>query len=236
MGAPAQNGVAWRRFRLLRILRGRWRLFACAALGVGLALLAPESQRATTRALLGWNAGLWIYLLTALFFVGAKADTIRRRAILQDEGRYFILFFASLAAIASLVAIVMEMGEGKNLQGLSKTLHVGLAISTITSSWIFVHLMFAIHYAHEYFIERDQDKLLPPEKRGGIQFPGGEMPDFWDFLYFSFIIGVAAQTADVAITSKGVRRISLLHSIISFVFNTAIVALTINIASSLVAG
>lgn len=235
MGASAQPSASWRRFRLLRILRGRWRFFACAAFGVILALLAPESQRATTRALLGWNAGLWTYLLTALFFVGAKADTIRRRAILQDEGRYFILVFASLAAVASLVAIVVEMGEGKNLQGLSKTLHVGLAVSTITSSWIFVHLMFAIHYAHEYFIERDHEKLLQPDKRGGILFPGGETPDFWDFLYFSFIIGVAAQTADVAITSKGIRRISLLHSIISFVFNTAIVALTINIASSLVA-
>ena len=226
----------WSRYRALRILRGRWLLFACAALGLATYLAPGDGHRATTRALVGWNVGVWTYLLTALFFVGAKADTIRRRAVMQDEGRYLVLVLTSLAAIASLAAIIIEMGDSKTLKGIGQLLHVGLAISTISSSWAFVHLMFAIHYAHEYFIERDHEKTLPPEKRGGIQFPGGETPDFRDFLYFSFIIGVASQTADVSITSKEMRRISLAHSIISFVFNTAIVALTINIASSLVAG
>ena len=230
----AAPNASRKRFLPLRILRGHWRLLACAALGFAAYLLAPAHARFITRALVGWNVGVAAYLIWATSFVGAKAEAIRRRAVAQDEGRFLVLGVTTLAAAVSLAAIVIELGQGKTLQGEARALHVGIAVATITSSWLLVHLMFAVHYAHEYFIERDDEKQLPPEKRGGIRFPGDETPDFWDFLYFSFIIGVAAQTADVAITSKQMRRISLAHSIIAFVFNMAIVALTINIASSLV--
>lgn len=226
----------WGRYRVLRVLRGRWRLFGCMALGCLVGLLTPDLLRATTRALIGWNVGVWTYLVFAMTFVGANAERIRRRAVLQDEGRFFILGLTTLAAVASIAAIVIELGAGKDLHGLPRTLHIGLAIATIASAWFFVHLMFAMHYAHEYFIERDHEKLLLADQRGGIRFPGDDNPDFGDFLYFSFIIGVASQTADVSITSKEMRRISLVHSIIAFFFNTAIVALSINIASSLVSG
>ena len=140
---------------------------------------------------------------------------------------------------------MVELGLIKDLKGLDKQLHVALSASTIVSAWVFIHLTFALHYAHEYFDEvqgaqpdAGRPSARPAKSRGGIAFPGeddadGE-PDYWDFLYFAFIIGVAAQTADVAITSKTIRRTSLGHSVLAFFFNSAILALTINIAAGLI--
>ena len=231
----AQHGATFlRRHLLLRIVSGHWLLFACVTLGVAVALLTPDSLSPVSRALIGWNLGVWTYLAGSLRHLNETGDMIRRRAARQDEGGFAILILCTLAATASIAAIVMEIAGVKDMRGAERLIHVGLALATILGSWFFIHLMFALHYAHEFFTERDHEKALPPDKRGGIAFPGGEQPDFSDFLYFSYIIGVAAQTADVALTSKEMRRISLLHSIVAFFFNTAILALTINIASSLV--
>ena len=120
------------------------------------------------------------------------------------------------------------------MTGLMKGLHLGLAALTIVTSWAFIHIIFAQHYAHEYFIERASEKSLPEEFRGGLHFPGAGAPDYFDFVYFSFIIGVASQTADIEICSPPMRRVSLVHSLVSFFFNTTILALMINIASGLV--
>ena len=102
------------------------------------------------------------------------------------------------------------------------------------SAWVFIHLTFALHYAHEYFDETKAVEGEKPALRGGINFPDTDEPDYWDFVYFSFIIGVAAQTADVTIGSKVIRRTSLVHSILAFFFNSAVLALTINIAAGLI--
>ncbi len=102
---------------------------------------------------------------------------------------------------------------------------------TIIGSWLLVHTIFAMHYAHEYY----QDHQTQSDcKAGGLDFPEDIEPDYWDFLYFSFVIGMTSQVSDVQITSRSMRRLSLLHSILSFFFNTAIVAMSINIIAGLI--
>ncbi len=218
-----------------RLLLGRPRLIASAAVAVAVFLIEPGSiSDGSTRMLVAWNIGTCLYIaLNMMAVAGATPSTMRWRASVTDEGRFTILILVVLAALATMVAIFVQLHVAKDMQGLAKALHLALAGLTIFSAWVFIHLTFALHYAHEYF---DETKTLPgetPKWRGGLNIPGTDEPDYWDFLYFSFIIGVASQTADVAITSKSMRRTSLAHSIVAFFFNSAILALTINIAAGL---
>jgi uncharacterized membrane protein len=102
-----------------------------------------------------------------------------------------------------------------------------LTIATILLSWFFVHTIFALHYAHEYYGER-RDGVI-----GGLNFPGDDDPDYWDFFYFSLVVGMTSQVSDVAITSKSIRRVATMHGALSFFFNVTVLALTINIVSGL---
>ena len=228
---------AFHRHPLVRNVVARPRLLICV--GVGLATLAfmPPAWHETTRLLIAWNVGVWAYIGAAIFLMlGSDTHSIRRRAVMTDEGRFVVLVLACLAAFASFVAIFLQLAAVKDAHGLLRAGHLTLAGGTVVSAWTFTHIMFTQHYAHEYFIERASERSLPPEDRGGLRFPGTANPDFSDFLYFAFVIGVASQTADVEITSPVMRRVSLAHSLVSFFFNTAILALTINIASGLIAG
>jgi uncharacterized membrane protein len=223
------------RFRAVRMVRARPRLFTATVLAVLIIALAPKDWRPVTSLLIAWNAAIWLYLATsAVVAVKATQETIRRRASFQDEGRFFILIFSSLAAVASIGAIIAELAIVKELHGMDKALHIGLAAATIISAWLFIHLMFAMHYAHEYFIEHKAEQNRPEEFRGGLTFPGNQPPDYLDFLYFSYVIGVASQTADIAICSKEMRRIALVQCVLAFFFNSAVLALTINIAAGLI--
>jgi uncharacterized membrane protein len=146
---------------------------------------------------------------------------IRRSAVLQDDGRFVVLLVTAFGALASLGAIVFELGASKgNPTGLI------LATVTIVLSWTTVHTAFSLHYAHAFYRRG---------KAGGLQFPSGDAhaeADYWDFVYFSFVIGMTAQVSDVGITDKIIRRTATVHGIISFVFNTALIALMVNIAGS----
>jgi uncharacterized membrane protein len=146
---------------------------------------------------------------------------IRLNAARQDDGRFLILMVTALGAFASIAAIVFELGaSNRSAPGLA------LATVTIALSWASVHTGFSLHYAHEYY---------RGDKPGGLQFPSGdqhEHADYWDFVYFSFVIGMTAQVSDVGITDKIIRRTATVHGIISFVFNTALLALMVNIAAS----
>ena len=188
----------------------------------------------STRMLVAWNIGTGLYVtLNMVAIAGATPSTMRWRASLTDQGRFAILILAVLAVLATMGAIFVQLQVAKDMAGPAKGLHMALAGLTIVSAWVFIHLTFALHYAHEYF---DEAKTLPgetPKRRGGLTIPGTEEPDYWDFLYFSFTIGVATQTSDVVITSKRIRRTALAHSIVAFFFNSAILALTINIAAGL---
>jgi uncharacterized membrane protein len=132
-----------------------------------------------------------------------------------------------VAAIASLAAIIAELAVAKDMTGSLKYAHIALAFLTILSSWAFTHTMFALHYAHNYYV------AVSNNKPAGLAFPEQDVPDYGDFLYFSCVIGTSGQTADVSFTSTSMRRIGLIHCVLAFVFNTTVLALTINIAASL---
>ncbi|MDQ6870092.1 MAG: DUF1345 domain-containing protein [Pseudomonadota bacterium] len=219
----------------LLVVRGHPRLF----IGVAVSLLAvsflPADARLSTRLLIAWNAGTWFYFITSSIMIArASPESIRQRARRTDEGKFFILVFTSLAALASIAAIIAQLAAVKDLHGGTKSLHVALAAATIVSAWLFIHLTFALHYAHEYFDELATEPGKPPAERGGLRFPGTQNPDYYDFLYFSYVIGVACQTADVDITSSPMRRTALVHCVLAFFFNSAVLALTINIAAGLI--
>ena len=214
--------------RLLRIIRARPRLFIAACLGLLAIALLPTDWRWATRAVIGWDIGVAIYLVLA-FALLAKADVahIRRQAALQDEGNVAILVLTAGAALASLGALVAELGAVRGTSDNPK--HLAVAVVTIVLSWMFVHTIFALHYAHEFYAGNGH-------KGGGLIFPGNEEPDYWDFLYFSLVIGMTSQVSDVAITAKPIRRTVSAHGVVSFAFNAALLALTVNIAASALQG
>ena len=224
-----------RHLKPLRIVKARPRLFICVGAAIMLGLLLPAHWHPVTRMLLTWNAGAILYIaFVASMMRRATTATIRRRAQVQDEGQTTILLLALVAAIASLGAIVLQLGAVKEMTGFLKTLHIGLAALTIISSFAFIHIMFMLHYAHEYYAEWRQGANKARGERGGLIFPGDDTPGYVDFLYFSFVVGVASQMADVATSSRAMRVIVLIHGVVSFFFNTTVLALTINIAAGLI--
>lgn len=232
----AANAPAPLRHILLRI-----RLFSSVAIGLLTYLALPSILENTTRGLIAWNAAIIAYLvLIGFMMVQSTHESMRRRARELDEGRYTVLVLAMIAALSSLAAIVFELFNLKNATGGVVALHVGLSVTTIITSWSFVHAIFTEHYAHAYYFRDDaaDDDVEAPEKqrRESLHFPGQPRPDYLDFLYFSFTIGVANQTADIEVVSRGMRALVLIHSIISYFFNTIILALTINIAASMLGG
>ena len=204
------------------------RLFASAAAGAVAGFILPWSWPFLLRAMIGWDfaATLYLVLITHLM-VGATPDKLRRRAEQQDESGWTILFLAGGAATFSLCASVGLLSDFKNLAPGLQPLYLALAIYTILVSWFFLHTLFAIHYAGEYFAPGKND-----EERGGLNFPNCELPGYVDFTYFSFTIGMTAQTSDTGITTTNMRMLALIHSVITFFFNTVVLALTINIAAS----
>ena len=214
----------------MRFVLSRPRLFISLAIGLTVALCLPASvvQHAVTRLIVGWNVGACLYLGLALrMMFWSSHERMRSRAVQQDEGRFVILALVVVAALVSLGAIVAQMSVAKDMHGYLRYAHIGLAGLTIVSSWAFTQVMFALHYAHDYYVGEIRGS------GGGLVFPGGHAPDYGDFLYFACVVGASAQTADVSYASRGMRRTGLVHCILSFFFNTTLIALTINIASGL---
>ena len=199
-----------------------FRLFISIAVGAAIALaLLGLPWRIATRLLVGWDAAVALYLvLTYRVMADASVARIRERAAIVDEGATALLILTPAAALASLVAVVIELGHAPSLTQIT------LAISTIVLSWAFMHSIFALHYAHEFYGEGRDDSI------GGLIFPGKDDPDYWDFLYYSLVVAMTAQVSDVQITSKTIRRLTTLHGAISFFFNATVLALTVNIVSS----
>jgi uncharacterized membrane protein len=223
------------RNRIMRAFMLRPRLIIGILAGIFVGLVSPADWRLTTQLLLAWNAGVILYIaLTFIMMVRDDLDRLHQRASVPDEGRFVILTLSICAAVFSIAAIVVQLAATKDMEGTAKLLHIALAATTIVTGWTFIHLTFALHYAHEYASERRNRPELPERLRGGLDFLDTLTPDYSDFLYFSFIIGVASQTADVAVCSPTMRRIALVHGIVSFFYNTTILALTINIAAGLI--
>jgi uncharacterized membrane protein len=201
--------------------------------GGGLAALAAHyvaGVHSVTSSILGWDVLCLGFIVSTLWGMARRSpDAIRARAAQDDQGRAVILAVVLSAAVAAVVAVALELSLAKTAHGLERAIRVGLAFGTVAASWFLVHLIFALHYAHGYY-GRHAGAAGDAE---GLRFPGDEPPDYWDFLHFSVIIGVASQTADIAISAKPLRRLNTVHALFSFAFNTVIVALTINLLASL---
>lgn len=211
----------------LKLLARQWklhaRLYISAAVGVAVALaLVALPWRMPTRILVGWDIGVALYLVLSYGATAhASVTTIRQRAAINDEGAIVLLGLTTAAALASLAAVVAELGH------TPAQYRVALGVGTILLSWAFMHWIFALHYAHEFY-GTGRDKQI-----GGLVFPGDQDPDYRDFLYYSLVVAMTAQVSDVQITSKAIRRLTTVHGVVSFFFNVTVLALTVNIVSSL---
>ena len=207
----------------LRVVLSRPRAFIAFAIGIAaFVLLSAIALRPVARMLIAWDVFAGLYLvLVYIMMLRSGHRHIRYNATVQDDGRFLILMVTAFGAFASIAAIVFELGRTHH-----GSLQLALATATIALSWALVHTVFALHYAHEYY---------RTSKPGGLQFPSGEQhdhADYWDFVYFSFVIGMTAQVSDVGITDKSIRRTATVHGIIAFFYNTALIALMVNIAAS----
>jgi uncharacterized membrane protein len=208
-----------------RELHARRRILASIIAGLIVLLALPGEWRMVTRLLIGWDIAIAVFLGLAFIMIGrADISFIRRNAVVQDEGRFVVLIVTATAAFASLGAILSELGPDNRAMP-----QLGLAVITLVLSWSVVHIIFALHYAHEYYRHHAAHGLLFPST---AKDDTSDQPDYWDFVYFSFVIGMTAQVSDVGITSKIIRRTATAHGVISFVFNTALLALMVNIAAS----
>lgn len=211
-------------------MAARPRLFIATAIAIAVGFLLPSAIEAhlVTRLLIAWNTGACLYvLLAATMMSRSSQQRMRHRAQLQDEGQTVILVLVVVSAIASLAAIGGELAVVKDMHGIEKAAHIALAGLTVVSSWAFIQIMFALHYAHDYYAAACHGK------KAGIQFPDDESPDYGDFFYFSAVIGTSGQTADVSFVSKPMRRIGSVHCLLAYLFNTTVLALLINIGASM---
>ncbi|MCG6574465.1 DUF1345 domain-containing protein [Pseudomonas sp. AF32] len=202
------------------------RLSAATALGLIAGFLLPVDS-VIGKILAGWNVGVWSYL--ALMFwltVQAKAPDVRRIAEIEDENAGLVLLMVCIAALASLATITFELAGSRELQTAGKLLHYGFTALTVIGSWLLIGVIFSLHYARLFYTWDGKEPAL--------RFAEGlTTPNYWDFLYFSFTIGVAVQTSDVGVATRQLRKIVLAQSLIGFVFNTAILGFSINIAAGL---
>ena len=212
---------------IARSISIRPKLYLSALAGAAVLVLAPASLSANVRGVLAWDVSAFIYLVAVLRVVmKGNSEMIRARAARQDDGRQAILIILLLAIAASLAAIAGLLSEAKASAHDLRLLHLVLAASTILMSWAVTQVVFTLHYAHEYYRPSDGQQSV-----NGLGFPGDSNPDYWDFLYFATSIGAASQTSDVSVRTKTFRRLVTVHAIISFLFNTAILALAINLAA-----
>ncbi|MDQ3058713.1 MAG: DUF1345 domain-containing protein [Pseudomonadota bacterium] len=198
-------------------------------LGAGLATAAlPLPMAWQVRGLLGWSVGVGLYLALAWWLCERfDAQRTRERAQAQDEPSVVLFFLMLLATLACVAAITVMMPQSRSLSGAERTLHVALSVLALMASWLFIQTIFAFHYAHRYYHEEKRNEPDGP----GLQFPGGLEPDYFDFLYYAHVVGMTSQVSDVQVTSREMRRLTLIHSVLSFGFNMLVLALSINVVA-----
>ena len=204
----------------------------CAGVLAGLVVwpFLPTVLSLTTRGILAWDAGVLVYLAMAGYlFVTATAERMPTKAEAQKEGEWTIFWLTLAVVIVSFVAVSSEFSAIKGTTNARQGFQVALVAGTLFASWLVTHVTFAFRYAHEFYA-RDEGG---PDVDGGLDFPGEKHPDYLDFMYFSLVLGMTFQVSDVQITSRKLRRVAALHGLLSFLFNTIIVALTVNIAAGL---
>jgi uncharacterized membrane protein len=207
-------------------------------IGLSVALLVFLSAYRTPAAIqfiLAWSSFafsilvlLWITILTA------KPNEVRLIAKKQDSSRTIIFIFVLLAAFVSLFAVVLLLRILPDTKQAGYHYHVGFSIISVGLSWVLIHTIFAVRYTHLYYTYKMEEKDKDIDHGGGFMFTTSDAPDYFDFVYFSFVIGMTFQVSDIQITSRHIRRIVLVHALLSFIYNTVILALTINIISGLI--
>lgn len=227
--------------KLAQTFHVHWKLFVSAA--VGLALFAAmhwrivnilqDEPRNVIHFLAAWNVAVLAYLALATWVIARHEHSHMREFFAEEDvGAALILALIVAAAAASVVAIFAGLGAGNKANRLSPV----LAMISVVLSWVFIHTIFAFHYAHEYYGETDG------KRKGGLLFPKPDeekkapAPEYWDFVYFSFVIGMTFQVSDVQITRKSIRRLVLFHGIVSFFYNVAVLALMVNIGGEFLKG
>ena len=201
------------------------RLTAATLLGVAVGIFAPAATL-TSKFLLGWNAGVWLYLALTLWLVlRSKASDVKSTAEIEDENASMVLITVCIASIASLAAVTLEL-SGSKLSDGDRLMHYGFTGLTVVGSWLMIGVIFSLHYARLFYNDEGTEPAL--------RFPEGELdPDYWDFMYFSFTLSVAVQTSDVGVATREMRKAVLAHSLLGFLFNTAVLGFSINIAAGL---
>lgn len=211
-----------------RLFRSHPRLTSAFATGVIAGAALPSGWGLSLKCLIGWNMAVWLYLgMTSWVVLRGDPRRITKLAEQEEANAVFALSVMSVGAMISLAAIVIELASAKSLTGHQRMAHYGLTGATVVGSWLLVSVIYSFHYAHLYY-------RSPPGGRP-LHFPDKTLEaGYWDFLYFSFTIAVAAQTSDVSIHSTTARKAVLAQSVMAFVFNAAIIGMSINIAAGLV--
>ncbi|MBY0532225.1 MAG: DUF1345 domain-containing protein [Xanthobacteraceae bacterium] len=221
--------LAHRQYTVLqRQVKAHARFLTAVAAGI-VVWFAARDFLAVTRFLIAWNAGVWLFLALVLKMMAtATIADLRKRASLEEEGRVATLILVTVATIAALIALGVELSDALQAKAPNQSLRIAIAIAAIFGSWLFVNFSFALHYAHEVY----RTKL----SINALNFPNEKEPDYWDFLYFALVLGTTFQTSDVEIRSRILRRTAMVQGLVAFLFNTAIIALTVSVASKLVGG
>jgi uncharacterized membrane protein len=212
-------------------LGAKGRISIALAIGIAAYFAVPDSVSLHMRLIASWDAGTLAYLGLALTRIAvADAKSTRDHALAQDTSVFIIFLFVLGAACASVVAIGFVVGTIRELAFWTKAWHLALTIAALTTAWLLIHTVFAFHYARVYYRHERQD----PAKSGGLAFPGGGDPDYMDFAYYSFVVGMTSQVSDVQVVSRRMRRLTLLHGVLAFIFNIAVLALSINTIASVI--
>ena len=217
---------------VIRYLRHKPQLLLSLAAGIMALcvcrLLTPLNG--LTSALIAWNSFTVLYIAWGLFaMLHASHDVLKSRAHLYDDGEGAILILALVASGLSFAAIVGELATAGSATPEARPWHIAISGLTLLTSWTYIHIAFAFHYAHGYYA-----RLSGPKDQPGLIFPGKEAPHYTDFLYFAFVIGTSGQTADVDFATREMRLVGLTHCVAAYLFNATVLALTINIAASLI--
>lgn len=220
------------KFLWIKKLKASHKVFLCAVIGVIVFVCTyPIDKDIIVPMLISWDVFcLIILVLDWIIFWNTPSKQIRKQAQVEDGSRFAIFIIVLVATLASLLAVTILLIHSK---GEHKALHITVAVIGMTFSWLLVHTLFTVRYAHIYYGDHKEKE---DSYAGGLDFPGEDEkdhPDFIDFAYFSFVLGMTFQVSDVQITSKRLRRLVLIHSLVSFIYNTGIVALTINTLAGL---
>lgn len=211
MATPTPPGIG------NQIAPPRFLLFLAVTAAASLAAISMLGLR--TGVMIGFDAGATVFLLSALPLLRHRSDDMRRSASRNDANRLLLLFLTLAVSLVVLVAVASELMQARSPDARS----IGLIVGTLALCWVFSNTIYALHYAHLYYRADDGGDA------GGLQFPEEPEPDYWDFVYFAFCLGMTFQTSDVSVTDRGIRKVVTLHSLAAFVFNLGIVAFTINV-------